>query len=104
MSNDWLLGGAFNQIQVCFFLRLMAQITQTRPACVFWKSINVHMYHNQVEIYKREHRPRRPRHLPKLHINPDIKTLEDVTTWVTPDDFELEGYDPHPPIHYPFTV
>ena len=37
-------------------------------------------------------------------INPDIKTLEDLETWVTVDDFELEGYQHHPLIKFPFSV
>jgi len=42
--------------------------------------------------------------LPKLNINPDIKTLGDLETWVTLDDFELVGYTHQPKIVYPFTV
>ena len=41
---------------------------------------------------------------PKLRINPQIRSLEDLETWVTPDDFEVEGYQYHEAIHYPFAV
>jgi thymidylate synthase len=41
---------------------------------------------------------------PTLNINPDIKTLEDLETWVTVDDFEVVGYESHPPIAYQFSV
>ena len=34
----------------------------------------------------------------------EIKTLEDLETWVTMDDFELVGYEHHDPVKYPFTV
>ena len=47
---------------------------------------------------------REPYPLPKLKINPDIKTLEDLETWVTLADFELEGYRHHPAIQYAFSV
>jgi len=47
---------------------------------------------------------REPYPLPKLKINPDIKTLQDLETWVTVDDFELIGYEHHPAINYPFSV
>ena len=47
---------------------------------------------------------REPFASPKLEINPDIKTLEDLETWVTMDDFQLVGYEYHPPIKYPFSV
>ena len=65
---------------------------------------NVHLYENQVEIFKNEQVDREPLSLPSLKINPEIKTLEDLETWVTMDDFELVGYEHHDPVKYPFTV
>ena len=65
---------------------------------------NIHLYEDQVEIFKNEQLNREPLKLPKLKINPDIKTLEDLETWVTMDDFELIDYEHHPSISYPFTV
>ena len=47
---------------------------------------------------------REPFPSPKLEINPDIKTLEDLETWVTMDDFNVIGYECHEPIKYPFAV
>lgn len=47
---------------------------------------------------------RTPFNPPKLEINPDIKTLEDVLDWVTLDDFKVVGYEHHPAIQYPFSV
>jgi thymidylate synthase len=62
------------------------------------------LYENQVEIFKNEQVDREPLPLPSLKINPEIKTLEDLETWVTMDDFELIGYEHHDPVKYPFTV
>jgi len=62
------------------------------------------LYENQVEIFKNEQVDREPLPLPSLKINPEIKTLEDLETWVTMDDFELVGYVHHDPVKYPFTV
>ncbi|MBU1296255.1 MAG: thymidylate synthase, partial [Gammaproteobacteria bacterium] len=45
-----------------------------------------------------------PYPLPTLKINPEIKSLKDIETWVTMDDFEIEGYQFHEPISYPFSV
>ena len=42
--------------------------------------------------------------LPTLEINPDIKSLEDIETWVTVDDFKVHGYQHHEKISYPFSV
>ncbi|POB65590.1 thymidylate synthase, partial [Vibrio vulnificus] len=39
-----------------------------------------------------------------FYINPEIKSLEDLETWVTLDDFWVEGYEHHDPIQYPFSV
>jgi hypothetical protein len=36
---------------------------------------NVHLYENQVEIFKNEQMNREPLPLPKLNINPEIKTF-----------------------------
>ena len=47
---------------------------------------------------------REPYQLPSLEINPDIKTLEDIETWVSKDDFNVYGYRYHPSINYPFSV
>jgi thymidylate synthase len=37
---------------------------------------------------------REPKPLPKMILNPEIKSIFDFTF----DDFTLEGYDPHPHI------
>ncbi|WP_407701895.1 hypothetical protein [Vibrio ostreae] len=34
---------------------------------------------------------REPLTAPQFHINPDIKSLHDLETWVTLDDFEVTG-------------
>jgi len=47
---------------------------------------------------------RTPFDSPALHINPDIKTLKDLETWVTLDDFDVSGYQYHDAIKYPFAV
>ena len=57
-----------------------------------------------MDIFKNQQVGREPLPLPSLKINPNIKTLEDLETWVTMDDFELVGYEHHDPIKYPFTV
>jgi len=41
---------------------------------------------------------------PKLSINPDIKSLKDIESWVGIEDFSVIGYEHHEPISYPFSV
>lgn len=103
-SGDWPLGIAFNNVQVVVLLRLLAQITNNKPGAAYHKIVNAHIYENQLELMRDVQLKRDPYPTPKLNINPDIKTLEDIETWVTTDDFELVGYRHHDPIAYPFSV
>ena len=103
-SNDLPLGQNFNKIQVFTFLMLMSRITNKTPAIAYHKIVNAHIYEDQLALMRDVQLKRKPFKSPKLIINPDIKTLEDVETWVTVDDFSVEGYEYHPAIAYPFSV
>ncbi|TMN89531.1 thymidylate synthase [Pseudoalteromonas phenolica] len=103
-SCDVPLGQNFNQIQVFTLLALMAQITGHKPGKAYHKIVNAHIYEDQLELMRDVQLKREPFPSPKLHINPEIKTLEDIETWVTLDDFNVEGYQYHEPIAYPFSV
>lgn len=103
-SCDVPLGLNFNQIQVFTFLALMAQITGKTPGLAYHKVVNAHIYEDQLELMRDVQLSRDPFDPPQLHINPDIKSLKDLETWVTLDDFEVEGYQHHEPIAYPFSV
>lgn len=103
-SCDVPLGLNFNQIQCFVLLALVAQITGHKAGKAFHKIINAHIYENQLPLMRDVQLKREPLPLSKLHINPEIKTLEDIETWVTTDDFKVEGYQCHEAIKYPFTV
>lgn len=103
-SCDVPLGLNFNMVQVYFLLAIMAQITGHKPGKAYHKIVNAHIYEDQLELMRDVQLKREPYASPKLIINPDIKTLEDLETWVTVDDFEVEGYVHHEPISYPFSV
>tara|TARA_R110002126_G_scaffold88837_1_gene212681 strand:- start:25721 stop:26572 length:852 start_codon:yes stop_codon:yes gene_type:complete len=103
-SCDVPLGQNFNQIQCFVLLALVAQITNLKPAKVFHKIVNAHIYENQLELMRDVQLKRAPFKSPQLFINPDIKTLQDIETWVTVDDFKVEGYECHEAINYPFSV
>ncbi len=103
-SADVPLGINFNQVQVFFFLALMAQITGHKPGKAYHKIVNAHIYEDQLELMRDVQLKREPFPSPQFHINPEIKTLEDIETWVTTDDFEVTGYQCHEGIKYPFSV
>lgn len=103
-SCDVPLGLNFNMVQVYFFLVIMAQITGHKPGKAYHKIINAHIYEDQLALMRDVQLKREPYPSPVFKINPDIKTLEDLETWVTTDDFSVEGYQYHDPIKYPFAV
>lgn len=103
-SDDLPLGHGFNQIQVAWLLMIMAQITGLKPAKAYHKIVNAHIYEDQITLMKEVQINRKPLPSPILKINPDIKSLKDLETWVTLDDFELENYQFYPAIKYPFSV
>ena len=103
-SCDVPLGLNFNQIQVFTLLALMAQITGKTPGIAYHKIVNAHIYEDQLDLMRTVQLKREPFELPQLHINFDIKALEDIESWVTLDDFIVEGYRHHDPIVYPFSV
>lgn len=102
-SNDWPLGCTANMLQVWLLLRLMAQITGKNPKHAFHRSVNAHIYGNQLDLVPTQ-LERRVLEEPTIEINPAIKTLEDLETWVTVKDFKITYLDYHPPIKYPFSV
>ena len=94
----------FNMVQVYVLLALMAQITGLKPGKAYHKLVNCHIYEDQLALMRDVQLKRAAYPSPKLNINPDIKSLEDIETWVTMDDFSVEGYEHHPAIQYPFSV
>ncbi|BBU98662.1 thymidylate synthase [Providencia hangzhouensis] len=103
-SCDVPLGLNFNQVQCFVLLALMARITGHKAGKAYHKIVNAHIYENQLTLMRDVQLKREPFASPSLFINPKIQTLEDLETWVTSDDFTLEGYQCHEAIKYPFTV
>ncbi|WP_158768548.1 thymidylate synthase [Paraglaciecola sp. L1A13] len=103
-SCDVPLGLNFNMVQVYFLLAIVAQITGKKAGMAYHKIVNAHIYEDQLELMRDVQLAREPLAIPKLIINPEIKSLKDLETWVTMDDFSIEGYEHHPAIKYPFSV
>ncbi|QAY02109.1 thymidylate synthase [Vibrio phage VspSw_1] len=102
-SADVPMAGSWNAIQCYVLLALMAQITGHKPGKVTHIINNAHIYEDQLELFEEQMCRISMFCKPKLIINPEIKTLEDLQTWVTKEDFTLEGYASHESITYPFS-
>ena len=103
------LGVPFNIASYATMLHLVAQMTGLVADELILTLGDVHIYHDHFDAVK-EQLSREPFPLPKLWINPEIKTLADldVTKLIVPDDVyklvKLENYQHHPPIKAKMSV
>ena len=102
-SSDLPLGQGFNQIQVAWLLMVMAEITGATPKRAYHKIVNAHIYEDQIDGMMIQ-LGREPFPSPRLIMNPEIGSLNDLMTWVTLEDFGVMDYECHPPIKYKFSV
>lgn len=102
-SCDVPLGIPFNIAGYAWLLSVVAHITGLKAGTFTHFIHDIHIYENQINLAE-EQIKRKPLILPKLWINPKIRTLKDLETWVTVDDFKLLNYRHQPRINYPFAV
>lgn len=98
-SADMFLGVPFNISSYALLLAMVAQVTGMKPAEFVHTLGDAHIYHNHFDQVK-EQLSRTPHGLPKLWLNPDVKTIEAFTT----ADVKLEGYAHDEPIKAPMAV
>jgi thymidylate synthase len=98
-SSDVFLGVPFNIASYALFTMMVAQECGLEAHEFIWTSGDTHIYSNHLEQVERQ-LSREPRKLPKMIINPDVKSIFDFTF----EDFKLEEYEPYPGIKAPVAI
>ena len=98
-SADTFLGVPFNIASYSLFTMMMAQVCGLKPGEFVHTFGDVHLYSNHVE-QAREQISRTPGEIPKMLINPDVKSLFNFTH----EDFTLVNYEPQSHIKAPIAV
>lgn len=89
-SADTFLGVPFNIASYALLLMMVAQVTNLQLGDFVYTTGDTHLYLNHLEQADLQ-LTRTPRTLPKMRLNPDVKSIFDFKY----EDFTLEDYHPY---------
>ena len=92
-SADTFLGVPFNIASYTLLTMMIAQVCDLGVGEFVHTFGDVHLYNNHIE-QANEQLKREPRALPEMHLNPEVRRIEDFRF----EDFNLINYNPHPHI------
>ena len=98
-SADIFLGVPFNIASYALLTHMIAHVAGLQPGDFVHTFGDAHIYLNHFE-QARLQLAREPRPLPKLVLNPSVKSIFDFHY----DDIRIDQYDPHPLIRAPVAV
>jgi len=98
-SADSFLGVPFNIASYALLVHMVAQQCDLEVGDFVWTGGDCHIYTNHFEQVETQ-LSREPRPLPKLIIKRKPDSIFDYKF----EDFEIEGYDPHPAIKAPVAI
>ncbi|MGG1594887.1 thymidylate synthase [Terribacillus saccharophilus] len=92
-SGDVFLGVPFNIASYALLTHMIAHVTGLQVGEFVHTLGDAHIYTNHIEQVRTQ-LERAPKDLPRLSFKRDVTDIDDFIY----EDFEISGYDPHPPI------